>query len=183
MIAVRNLTVRFGEKTVHENRSFDLPEEGIVLLRGDSGTGKTTLLRVLSGLLKPQSGTVSGLNGRTVSMAFQEPRLLGWKTALENLLLVTEEAKAKELLRALDLEDVAHQRADTLSGGQQQRVSLLRAFAHSTDVVLLDEPFSGLDETNRLRVKKLIETAKLVVLVTHNEDDADLLHVTKTIVL
>lgn len=181
MITIRDLTVRFGDKTVYEGRSFSLPDTGVVLLMGESGCGKTTLLRILAGLLKPHSGKITGISHRKVSVAFQEPRLLGWRTARENLLLVTDERNADELLRSLELTEAADQRADTLSGGQQQRISIARAFAHSRDVVLLDEPFSGLDEANRSRVRALIKTAALAVVVTHDETDAAFLQADTTI--
>ena len=76
MIQIKDLTVRFGEKTVFENASFSMPDKGIILLSGVSGIGKTTLLRVLAKTLKPQSGVVTGLELRKISFVFREPRLL-----------------------------------------------------------------------------------------------------------
>ncbi|MBR0081482.1 MAG: ATP-binding cassette domain-containing protein [Clostridia bacterium] len=183
MITVRDLTVRFEAKTVFDHASFDLPEEGVVMLYGVSGKGKTTLLRVLAGLLRPDSGTVSGLSGRTVSFAFQEPRLLDWRTAEDNIALVSSREKAISLLETLGLSEERNALAKTLSGGQKQRVSLARAFAYSDNVVLLDEPFTGLDEENRFKAAALIRSAKLAIVVSHDEDDAALLDATKKIML
>lgn len=180
---ITDLTVRFGAVSVLNSLSLELPDSGIVVIMGESGCGKTTLLRVLAGLLKPQGGSVEGMAERRISFVFQEPRLLGWRSALDNVALVSDVKTAERLLEHLGLAEVGHRRADKLSGGQQQRVSIARAFAHSDDVVLLDEPFAGLDEENRLRAATLIKTAKLAVVVTHNEEDAALLGTTHRICL
>ncbi len=181
MIELRDLTVRFLNQTVFEHRDFILPDFGIVLLTGESGIGKTTLLRVLAGLLKPQSGIISGIEGRRVSFVFQEPRLLEKMSALENVALVSNENTAKELLTQLNLKDEMLKKTSELSGGQKQRVSLARAFAYSDDIALLDEPFTGLDEQNKIRAAELIRTAKLAIVVTHDPSDAELLHTDRKI--
>lgn len=175
MITVSGLCLRFGEHTVFSHYDLSLPDHGVVLLMGASGTGKTTLLRVLAGLQKPDAGSVHGLEGRRLAVAFQEPRLLPGRTARENVQLVSDALTADTLLSMLDMSDAAGGKAPTLSGGQQQRVSLARAFAYSRDAVLLDEPFSGLDENNRRRAASLIKTADLAVVVTHDVADAALL--------
>lgn len=176
MIEIKNLTVSYGQKTVFRNNSYSLPDEGLVLLSGESGIGKTTLLFVLAGLLKPQSGSISGLSNRKISFVFQEPRLLEHMRAIDNVALVSSEETAKCLLEKLNLIDVANQRAKELSGGQKQRISLARAFAYSRDIVLLDEPFTGLDEANKARAIDLIRTARLAIVVSHDPDDALLLN-------
>ena len=183
MIEINNITVGFDGQTVLENRSFSLPDEGVVMLSGESGIGKTTLLRVLAGLLKPMGGTIDGLSQRTVSVAFQEPRLLEHLRAIDNVALVSDAPKAKKLLAQLNLQDEMYKKAAELSGGQKQRVSLARAFAFSKDVVLLDEPFTGLDEQNKARAAELIRTARLAVVVSHDPSDADLLHADRKIKL
>ena len=157
MIEVKDLSVKLGEKQVFSDYSVSIPDQGIVMISGESGIGKTTLLRVLCGLQKPDSGQIDGLLNRTVSIVFQEPRHLNHLTALENM--------GNEM----------YLKAGKLSGGQKQRVSLARAFAFSDDVVLLDEPFTGLDEQNKMRVVELIRTARLAIVVSHDPSDAELL--------
>jgi NitT/TauT family transport system ATP-binding protein len=181
MIEIRDLTVRFPDRTIFEHASFTFPDKGVVLLSGESGIGKTTLLRVMAGLLKPQSGTVTGLENRRLSFAFQEPRLLEIMRAIDNVSIVSNSKTAEELLNRLNLQEERNKKSSELSGGQKQRVSLARAFAFSDDVVLLDEPFSGLDEKNRERVRDLILNVKLAVVVTHDPSDETFLHADRKI--
>lgn len=183
MIEIRDLSVKLGDKQVFSNYSVSIPDSGIVLLSGESGIGKTTLLRILCGLLKPDGGTIAGTDRRKISVVFQEPRLLDRLTALENVALVSDRMTAEKLLRSLNMENELHVKAGALSGGQKQRVSLARAFAFSDDVVLLDEPFTGLDEENKGKAAQLIRTARLAVVVSHDPADADLLSVDEKIQL
>ena len=175
MIEIQNLSVTLGEKIIFSDYSTTFPDEGIVMISGESGIGKTTLLRVLCGLQKPDEGRIIGLADRRISVVFQEPRLLDHLTALENVALVTDRTIAESLLRELNMENELHIKASKLSGGQKQRVSLARAFAYSNDVVLLDEPFTGLDEYNKQKAARLIQTARLAIVVSHDAEDAELL--------
>ena len=183
MIEIKDLSVKLGDRVVFANDHINLPDEGIVLISGESGIGKTTLLRVLCGLLKPDGGSIVGLANRKISVVFQEPRLLEHLTALENVALVSDRTTAEALLCELNMENELHIKAGKLSGGQKQRVSLARAFAFSNDVVLLDEPFTGLDEQNKLKAARLIRTARLAVVVSHDAADAELLSVDEKIQL
>ena len=183
MIELKELTVTLGDKRVFDRYSAELPDKGIVIVSGESGIGKTTLLRVLCGLVKPENGMITGLSGRKISVVFQEPRLLEQLTALENVALVSDRTKAEFLLNALNMHDELHVKAASLSGGQKQRVSLARAFAFSNDVVLLDEPFTGLDEHNKQKAADLIRSARLAVVVTHDPADAALLNSNRKIQL
>jgi ABC-type nitrate/sulfonate/bicarbonate transport system ATPase subunit len=183
MIKIRDLSVKLGDKQIFEHFNADLPENGIILIAGESGIGKTTLLRVLCGLQKPDRGSVYGLSNRRIAFAFQEPRLLEHISALKNVSIVSDKEKAESILTRLNLVNELHLKAGALSGGQKQRVSIARAFAFSDDVVLLDEPFTGLDEQNKQRVADLIRTARLAVIVTHEAADVSLLNVDRKISL
>ena len=148
---------------------------------GPSGCGKTTLLRVALSLQPPDAGTVSGDAGRTAAV-FQEPRLLPWRTAAENVnaVLSDTEATMPEALSMLDrveLSDAAEKYPAELSGGMQQRVSIARALAYRPDLLVLDEPFRGLDDELRGRIVSLLSASlpspsASLLLVTHSEDEA-----------
>lgn len=183
MIEIKDLSVMLGQKQIFKEYSVSIRDTGVVLITGESGIGKTTLLRVLSGLQKPDAGRITGLENRKVSFVFQEPRLLDHLTALENVALVSERAEAERLLRELNMDNELNLKAGSLSGGQKQRVSLARAFAFSDDIVLLDEPFTGLDEQNKLKAARLIRTARLAIIVSHDAADAELLSVDEKIQL
>ena len=183
MIKLRNLSVKLGDKQVFQNYSIDLPDSGNVLITGESGIGKTTLLRVLCGLIKPDSMHLEGLANRKISVVFQEPRLLNHMTAIQNVAVVSDEKTAVNLLTQLKMNDAMYVRANELSGGQKQRVSLARAFAYSNDIVLLDEPFTGLDEQNKRFAAELIRTANLAIVVSHDPSDAELLQIDRKIAL
>lgn len=169
-IVMDNVSFRYENTAILDDVTWHLPKSGVVCLWGVSGCGKTTALHLLAGLKKPQSGKITGV-GR-VAMVFQEDRLLPWCTALENVTLVgADESSARELLTTLGLTDdemVAY--PAYLSGGQQRRVALARALAAESDILLLDEPFNGLDEGTWQDVVPLIQKAALgrpVILVTH----------------
>jgi len=152
------------------------------VILGPSGCGKTTLLRLIAGLLKPESGEVCTV---PASMVFQEPRLLPWKTALENTALPLAqkagkkeaEEKARHFLRLVGLEQKAESLPAELSGGERQRVNLARAFACPTEIILMDEPFQSLDIPLRVKLMDLSlslleDFPRLAVIVTHDPREA-----------
>jgi NitT/TauT family transport system ATP-binding protein len=186
-ISIKNLSFGFSERLIFNNFSLDLDDRGPTALLGVSGCGKTTLLRLMAGLLKPSGADPDGVikRGGDVSFVFQEPRLLPWHTVLENVSLPIEHGmgkaaardRAREFLRRVSLEDKAGAYPSELSGGQAQRASFARAFACPAPIVLMDEPFQALDVPLRLR---LMETARslleqerrLAVVVTHDPREA-----------
>ena len=188
MIAFEN--VSFGYKrgiNVFSGFSLEVPDSGRVCLFGKSGCGKSTVLRLAMGLVKPGSGRITGTEGLAVSAVFQEDRLIPWKTVLENVALFadgTERAaaapadRAAYYLRALGLGDVLHSLPGELSGGMKRRVALARALAHNFDMLVLDEPFTGLDEAAKRNAIELVsrETAgKMLLLATHDLLEAEAL--------
>jgi ABC-type nitrate/sulfonate/bicarbonate transport system ATPase subunit len=155
-----------------------LPSGGVVSLVGPSGCGKTTVLRLLAGLELPQSGSLSGLGELRVAMVFQENRLLPWETARQNAVTAPEVAGpggAVDWLDALGLSGSINLQPGVLSGGMKRRVAIARALAAPHDLLLLDEPFAGLDEpTWRDAAERIVagNTGRLTVLVTHLLDQA-----------
>jgi NitT/TauT family transport system ATP-binding protein len=159
------------EQVLH---GFDLEiEEGdLVALVGPSGVGKTTLLHIAAGLEWPDRGRIdtspSGASGR-LGMVFQQPRLLDWRTVRANIDLVSKAAgrgtaRTERLLTQVGLLDYADAYPATLSGGQRQRVAIARAFAVEPEILLLDEPFSALDELTARRLEAAFLADKIVVL-------------------
>ena len=148
---------------------------------GASGGGKTTLLRLIAGLEAPDAGTISGTKGKKICFLFQEPRLLPWLTAEQNVRTVQEKHSsvgAGEWLKRVGLSGAENKFPAELSGGMCQRVALARALAFGGDCFLLDEPFKEIDAAAKLLLFPLLKReteGKPVVLVTHTEEEARLL--------
>ena len=184
MYELKHIDFSYGDKLVLKDFSLSLPQKGAVCLFGASGLGKTTVLRLIAGLEKPKNGSLEGFENKRITFIFQEDRLLPWRTAKENVALAlgnTSEAKEKALavLSSLGLENDADRYPDEMSGGMCRRVAAARALVPESDIILADEPFTGLDEENRrVLAAALREKAKneLVVVVTHIEDEASLLN-------
>ena len=179
MLELRDVTLAFGEKTVLQRCSLALGVGEHLALMGPSGCGKTTLLRCALGLQTPGSGTVT-CDFQRASAVFQEPRLLPWRNALDNVLAVTGKAQAArenalQWFEKLEITEAAALYPEELSGGMQQRVSIARAMAAQPDFLVLDEPFKGLDEALRERVLALLNGSlkqTAVLLATHSEEEA-----------
>jgi len=143
---------------------------------GPSGCGKTTLLRIIAGLEKASSGTVEKSPETTVSYVFQEDRLFPTISALKNVECCCDDsAKAKELLKKVNLGEFLDYLPSELSGGMKQRVSIARALSVNADIMLLDEAFKSQDEDTRKMLYQIIrEYAKkhLIIMVTHDIDEA-----------
>ena len=184
MIRLSHVTAGYPEKTVLENVSLELPEQGAVAIMAPSGFGKTTLLRVLAGLLKPFSGEITGLENKKISFLFQEDRLLEYAGALANLRFVlprgTDEGAARALLVALLPGADLNQPVGAFSGGMKRRVALARALAVPAELLLLDEPFTGLDGEAKRIAARCISNAlaahppTTLLLTTHDEEEAEL---------
>lgn len=177
---IKNLCKAYGDLLVLENVSFTVGV-GVTALWGPSGVGKTTLLRILLGLEKPDSGELMGMAVRW-SAVFQEDRLLEGLDALGNLRFALgtdyEEAKAAAMLTALGLTWETGKPVGAWSGGMKRRLALARALLAPSEAIALDEPFTGLDDENRQRairaIRRVAET-KPVILVTHDRTELNLL--------
>ena len=176
MIKFNDLTVKYEKQTVIENLSFTFETGKFYGLTGASGIGKTTLLGVISGLLRPCGGTVTS-DHKKVGYIFQDPRLFPWMTALENVECVCDDkSKAKYFLDML-LPDSSDKYPSELSGGMRQRVSIARALAYDCDILLLDEPFKGLDEqTKKATIQTVLKyiDKKTAIMVSHDASELEL---------
>ena len=177
-IEVRDLTKRFGEKRVLEGFSAIFPAGATTCVMGPSGCGKTTLLHILLGLEHADSGSIDGLPPR-ISAVFQEERLCEDFTAVTNVRLVTGRAVTDtEIERCLAAFRTCGEYARPvreLSGGMKRRVAIARAVLAEGDLLVLDEPFKGLDEGTRRLVADEVKrrtAGRTVVMVTHDPAEA-----------
>lgn len=185
MIEIRGIYKKYKKEYIYENFSLSFPEGQVTVLLGPSGCGKTTLLRMLAGLESFEQGTISGLSGKRISFVFQEDRLLPWLTVGENLTLVLKaflnpeqsDERIKQVLELLNIPETRNMMPEELSGGMQRRVAIGRALAYDGDIMILDEPFKGMDDGLKNQVlpklaKSWEESGKTVILVTHDLSDA-----------
>lgn len=172
MIELKNLSLSYGDKRVMENFSLVLPKEGIIGFTGPSGCGKTSLLRRLAGLQRSE-GTVSGLDEKNTAFLFQENRLLPWRTVEQHITDVLPRDRREEVPRWLalaELEGENHTFPAELSGGMARRLAVARCAALGGELLLLDEPFTGVDTGRAVRMLNAIrELGTPVILVSHEE--------------
>ena len=178
-IAWEQVTFSYGEKPLLRDVTLTLPERGIFCLSGPSGCGKSTLLRLLAGLEAPQSGAVCVPAGWRIGPVFQEDRLLPWRTVLENVaLFAADPGTAETALERVGLAEWSKAFPHQLSGGMARRAALARAVAMRPDLLLLDEPFNGLDPDLRRQIADLLLEGwdeRLTVVVAHTAEDRQML--------
>lgn len=183
VVSIEGLSRGFAGRRVLEDLDLHIADGEFVVLLGRSGSGKSTLLRVLAGLDREATG--SAVVDGTVSVAFQDARLLPWRRVHENVVLGlhrdlhgrTAAETARAALAEVGLADRADAWPLTLSGGEAQRVSLARALVREPDLLLLDEPFGALDALTRLTMQRLVldlwaRHRPSILLVTHDVDEA-----------
>lgn len=178
-IQFQHIYKSYSGKPVLSDFSALVPEGSVTAIMAPSGQGKTTLLRLLMGLEQPDSGNITGLDGLRISPVFQENRLCEYLTVSANLRLTAPRLTDSDILTALNQvllpSSCAIQPVRELSGGMKRRVAVLRALLTEHDLLLLDEPFQGLDTDTKAAVINLIRQkskGKTLVLVTHDQEEA-----------
>ena len=180
-LEVRNLSKSYGDRVVLDGFSHTFPGGRITAVEGKSGCGKTTLLRLIAGLERPDGGAIRGVPDGGLSMMFQEDRLPPQLTAAGCLRTVLKKTPERDdridaALAALGLSDAPNQPVREFSGGMRRRVALARALLYPSPLVLLDEPFKGLDAATRraaVDFARPLLAGRTVLLVTHDPEDAD----------
>ena len=172
---INNLTKFFDKKLVFDNFSIEIPENKITAISGESGIGKTTLLRIIAGLDGNYKGEIIK-NSNKISYVFQEPRLFDAITVKQNLELVEKgtSLSINEILSIVELKKDADTYPGELSGGMKMRLSLARALYYNGDIFLMDEPFSALDNDMKRRIiPKVFDLikGKTVIIVSHNIEE------------
>ncbi len=189
---VKNIYKSFDEILVVDNVSIELKENEFVSLLGPSGSGKSTIFNIISGLVKPDEGEVliedvdfTGKSGR-VSYMYQKDLLLSWKKIIDNVALPLvikgiKKKEAREMVKKyfeiFGLEGFEYKYPFQLSGGMRQRAALMRTYMFSEDIILLDEPFGGLDAITKGRMQSwLLDVLKTlnasILFITHDIDEA-----------
>ena len=184
MLKFDHVSFSYENKPILNDFSLSVKKGEIVAIMGASGIGKSTILNLAAGILKPQSGTVPS-EAKKISYAFQEPRLFPWLSTIDNVnaVLSAKKETLKDAKRALEFVELSGNETlspSELSGGMKSRVSLARAIAYNGDLYLLDEPFAALDESLKERLTKKLrqhikERGATALFVTHQASDAKLL--------
>ncbi|QUI21242.1 ABC transporter ATP-binding protein [Vallitalea pronyensis] len=186
MIQLHDITKTFNQLKVFENFNMTIPDKKISCFLGASGCGKSTLLNMIAGIMPYDQGSIDGIEGNQ-SYIFQDTRLLPWATVEENIRFVlkslshiNQQEVVDKYLNLVKLTDYRNYYPKELSGGMKQRVTIARAFAYPSNVLLMDEPFKGLNP----ELKNELMTAfmrlwqrdrRTVLFVTHDVDEALLL--------
>lgn len=188
-VEVKNISKAFDGKTVFTNLSLSFKKGEMTCIMGPSGCGKTTLLRILAGLEKADEGSIEGIENNTsgnaknkLAFVFQEDRLSENFSAISNIRMVTGRALSdNEIRRRLEdigLKDYADRKVSEFSGGMKRRVAIARAICYNADILLMDEPFKGLDDKLKKDVMDYVKrntVGKTVICVTHDRAEAEYL--------
>ncbi len=184
-ISIKDVSFAYGEKQILSHFTLHVRSGERLWISAPSGFGKTTLLRLICGLERPAAGEIEIPEEAQISGVFQEDRLLPWLTVADNVALVLKdkpkaekEQLVKDVLAAVGLEDEGSVLPAKLSGGMARRVAIARAMAAGGDILILDEPFVGLDDAVKQRVAGYLSDAfagKTIIISTHDPAEAQLL--------
>lgn len=181
-IQLLQLSKKFKEKELINNLNATFLEGRINCLMGASGIGKTTIINILMELVKPDAGEILGMQGRRIAAVFQEDRLIEHWDAVKNVRLVCDKSvsttQIEQEFALVGLEDYQDKPVEKYSGGMRRRVAIVRALLAKSDLIILDEPFKGLDENLKLQVIDYVKRrtkGKTVIVVTHDKEEVQFL--------
>ena len=175
MIELKNVYKSFGDQVVFQDFSYSFQKDKNYLLIGESGIGKTTLLKIIVGIIEPDKGEIIR-DFHKASMVFQEDRLCEGFNAIENVAIVNEEKSQAEVISLLEElldKDLLQKPVKDLSGGQKRRVVLARALLSNSGILLLDEPFTGMDQQTKekaIACLKKHQNHRLTIITGFNQD-------------
>lgn len=181
MVKTDNLSFTYGKRFILENFNMIINDGECVCICGESGKGKSTLAKLLAGLLKQTSGSIDV--PKNVSFVFQEDRLLNNMNVIKNVCLNVDKSRipfAESLLARLGLFEWKNAKISDLSGGMRRRVAIARAVCHGGDLLILDEPFNGIDLENKRIIADIVKEeyllkGKCVLLISHIANESELL--------
>jgi ABC-type multidrug transport system ATPase subunit len=179
-IEIRDLCKSFDNRQILNHISAIIKDNQITCITGPSGCGKTTFIHILMGITKADSGVVLGIEQKNISAIFQEDRLSENITVLKNIRLVCDKhISDQEIIKHITkvgLKDYLFEPIHKLSGGMRRRVAIVRAIIVKSDIVIMDEPFKGLDDTTKSDIIAYIKKYtrnRTVVIVTHDQREID----------
>ncbi|MGL5245153.1 MAG: ATP-binding cassette domain-containing protein, partial [Sarcina sp.] len=158
-IVIENLNKKYNNKPILNNIKIKFKENAISFILGASGIGKTTLIRILMNLENADSGSIIGINDKRISAVFQDDCLCENLSVRLNIKLVCEnisESEIEKALEQLDLKGCMNKRVRELSGGMKRRIAILRALVYHFDLLIMDEPFKGLDKETKEKVMNFV---------------------------
>lgn len=177
-IKIENISKCYDKKCILKDTNLTIDSEKIMCIMGESGSGKTTLARIIMGITNPDAGRICGIDNLKKAMVFQEDRLIENATVYTNLYCILGNRFSKSTvdkhLEELGLKDIGYKMIKELSGGMKRRVAIARAILTDFDVIILDEPFKGLDERNKkitIEYVKKYCMNKIALIITHDIDE------------
>ncbi|MGB8455471.1 MAG: ATP-binding cassette domain-containing protein [Anaerocolumna sp.] len=181
-ICLRNITKQYEDTLVLNQVNLEIKEGKITCIMGPSGIGKTTLIHIIMGVVKADSGILEGLKDKRITAVFQEDRLCEGVGAIHNVKMVCDkkvsELQIKQDFNEVGLLDYENKKIRDLSGGMKRRVAMVRAVMAESDIIIMDEPFKGLDDKLKEQVIHYIKRKtkdRTLIVVTHNREEVEAL--------
>ncbi|NLY82060.1 MAG: ATP-binding cassette domain-containing protein [Clostridiales bacterium] len=173
-IELKNVDIKISDKYIVESFDGTFIDNDINLLIGKSGSGKTTILRALMGFIQIDKGEIKGLDNKKISAVFQEDRLIESLSLIKNLNIVTaDQEKIVKALKETEIYEARNKKVRELSGGMKRRAAIIRALLKESDLIIMDEPFVGIDKETLLKVMNYVKemsAGKTLIIATHDEN-------------